>query len=78
MDDSFLDLKSGDFLEDIEIEIVLRSGKTSFKVCSNLVQAIVASVVELLHSDAVLTETEYKIKNMPGKTLVIISEKINA
>jgi hypothetical protein len=65
-------MKSGDFLEDIDIEILIRSGKTDFRTLSKLSQAIVASVVELVDSDVVLAETEQRVNIQGPKKLSVL------
>jgi hypothetical protein len=67
-----LNLKSGDFLEDIDIEVYIRSGKTDFKVLTNLEQVIVTSVIEIVDSDVVLTETLHSIHVKGPNKLTII------
>jgi hypothetical protein len=66
------EMKSGDFLEDIDIEILIRSGKTDFRTLSKLSQAIVASVVELVDSDVVLAETEQRVNIQGPKKLSVL------
>lgn len=63
------ELKSGDFLEDVDITISLRSGHTDIQILQNLSKAIVASVIELCDSDVVVAEQELKVKSTPGKSL---------
>jgi len=65
-------LKSGSFLEDVDIEISIRSGKTDLVVLQKLLNAIVASSQDLVDAEIVLTETETTIKATTEKKLTLL------
>lgn len=65
-------LKSGSFLEDVDIEISIRSGKTDLVVLQKLLNAIVASSQDLVDAEIVLTETETTIKATTEKKLTFL------
>lgn len=65
-------MKSGDFLADLDIEIVIRSSQTDLVILQRLAQVIVTSVTELVDTEIVLIELEDKVKVTSEKKLFSI------
>lgn len=67
---------SGDFLEDVDIIIVIRSGKTDLSELQKLMNAIVASSTSLVDTKIVLTESEAMIRNTPSGSFAKLSSTL--
>lgn len=65
-------MKSGDFLADLDIEIIVRSSQTDLVILQRLAQVIVTSVTELVDTEIVLIEIEDKVKVNSEKKLYSI------
>lgn len=69
-------MRSGDFLADIDINIILRSGSTDIRDLEKLRQAFVASITSLVDTKVVTTETEMKINTNSERKLTVISTSL--
>lgn len=61
--------QSGDFLEDVEITIILRSGKSELRSLKRIQQVMLTSVVNLLDTEVLLLLHENKVTQTPNKEL---------
>lgn len=71
-------MKSGDFLTDLDIEIIVRSSQTDLVILQRLAQVIVTSVTELVDTEIVLIEIEDKIKVNSEKKLSTIKRVLQS
>jgi len=59
------EMKSGDFLKDVEITICIRSGHTDLVILSKLLQVVKTSVASAIDTEIVMAEMEQKVKITP-------------
>lgn len=59
------EVKSGDFLKDVEITICIRSGHTDLVILNKLLQVVKTSVASAIDTEIVMTEMEQKVKTTP-------------
>lgn len=70
------DPKSGDFLSDVEITVIVRSGGTDLVVLKKLIQAFSASVTSLVDTKKIVpTEIDVHSNNTFGKKLITLKNK---
>jgi hypothetical protein len=70
------EIKSGDFLSDVEITIFLRSSGTDYRNLKKLMNAIMASSTSLLDTKVVTLFLEEKVTQQPGKNLICLTSKL--
>lgn len=70
------EIKSGDFLSDVEITIFLRSSGTDYSSLKKLMNAILASSTSLLDTKVVTIFLEEKVTSQPGKRLLSFTTKL--
>lgn len=66
-------IRSGSFLSDVEIKILIRSGQTDVSELKKLIQAVKASVTSLVDTNIVLTEIDEKVNITGNRKLSIVS-----
>lgn len=66
-------IKSGDFLQDIDIEIKIRSGKTGIRVLSKLIESVKTTLTTSLDTDLVLTEAFQSIRTNQEGNLTLVT-----
>lgn len=66
------EIRSGDFLSDIEITVQLRSGSTELSYLQSILEAVEASIKTIVDTNLVTTETELKIVFKNGKKLTVL------